>query len=32
VLRAHEKMLEAFGDSEDRVELLAPKKRAAEEG
>jgi cell division initiation protein len=32
VLRAHEKMLEAFGDAEDRVELLAAKKRAGEEG
>jgi cell division initiation protein len=30
VLRAHEKMLEALGDGEDRVELLATKKRADE--
>jgi cell division initiation protein len=33
VLRAHEKMLEAFGDAaDDRVELIGAKKRAAEDG
>ena len=33
VLRAHEKMLEAFGDAaDDRVELIGAKKRAADEG
>jgi cell division initiation protein len=32
VLRAHEKMLEAFGDADDRVELIGAKRRAAEEG
>jgi cell division initiation protein len=34
VLRAHDKMLDAFGDGErdDRVEFLPSKKKAAEEG